>query len=90
MPEIIVKIDGADAVRKRLSEIAGQSEYLSPIIQAIGEITRVSNERNFSAAGRPKWDRSVGAPGNPCGQSLPLGRLRTSFARQDIPLVKCR
>lgn len=51
MPEIVVKIDGLDAVRERLNEVAKRMENLSPIMKAIGErITRQTWER-FNAGG---------------------------------------
>jgi len=49
MPDITIKIDGADAVRKRLSEIASRSGNLSPILKAIGDRVAAQTKRRFEA-----------------------------------------
>ena len=46
MPEIIIKMDGADAVRQRLKEVAERCGNLSPIMKVIGErVTKQTKDR---------------------------------------------
>ncbi len=51
MPEIIVKMDGADAVRERLGKIAARADNLSPIMRAIGERVTEQTKLRFNAGG---------------------------------------
>jgi len=51
MPEIIVKVDGADEVRKRLQTLAGRMSNLSPIMRAIGDRIVEQTKRRFEAGG---------------------------------------
>ncbi|HSW38571.1 MAG TPA: phage virion morphogenesis protein [Acidobacteriota bacterium] len=51
MPDITVRIDGADAVRKRLSEIAERAGNLSPIMQAIGARVTTQTKDRFRRQG---------------------------------------
>jgi phage virion morphogenesis protein len=51
MPEIIIKMDGADAVRERLREISGRMENLSPIMKAIGDRVVEQTKRRFESGG---------------------------------------
>ena len=51
MPEIVVKMDGADALRVRLRQIAGRAGNLSPILRAIGDRVVEQTKRRFNAGG---------------------------------------
>jgi len=61
MPEITVKIDGAEAVRQRLQEIAARAGNLSPLMKAIGERVVEQTKRRFEAGG-PAPDGTPWAP----------------------------
>jgi len=77
--QISIHADNA-AVNKALAGLSARMGDLSPIMRTIGEIVRSSVERNFAAAGRPKWAESerVRRKG---GQTLSLtGRLRRSIS----------
>lgn len=51
MTQITVKLDGADAVKQRLREIAGRSGNLSPILKAIGDRVSAQTKRRFESGG---------------------------------------
>lgn len=51
MPEITIKVDGADAVRQRLQQIAEHAGNLSPIMKAIGDRVVEQTKRRFEAGG---------------------------------------
>lgn len=51
MPEIIIKMDGADAIRERLREIATRMSNMSPIMKAIGDRIVEQTKRRFEAGG---------------------------------------
>jgi len=51
MPEITIKIDGADAIRERLREISARTSNLSPIMKAIGDRIVEQTKRRFEAGG---------------------------------------
>lgn len=61
MPEIIIKTDGADAIRERLREIASRVSNLSPILKAIGDRMVEQTKRRFEAGG-PAPDESPWQP----------------------------
>lgn len=49
--EIIVKMDGADAVREKLKKVAERCGNLSPIMKAIGDRVTEQTKRRFEAGG---------------------------------------
>jgi len=51
MPEIIITMDGADAIRERLREISARTSNLSPILKAIGDRIVEQTKRRFEAGG---------------------------------------
>ena len=51
MPEIIVKIDGADALRDYLGKLAGRMSNMSPILRAIGDRVTEQTKRRFQSGG---------------------------------------
>jgi len=51
MPEIVIKMDGADAIRKRLREISSRVSNLSPVLKAIGDRIVEQTKRRFEAGG---------------------------------------
>jgi phage virion morphogenesis protein len=51
MPEIIIKVDGADAIRERLREISTRVSNMSPILKAIGDRIAEQTKRRFEAGG---------------------------------------
>jgi len=51
MPEIIIKMDGADAVRERLRQISTRVSNMSPIMKAIGDRVVEQTKRRFEAGG---------------------------------------
>jgi len=51
MPEIVIKMDGADAVRERLRGISARVSNLSPIMRAIGDRVVEQTKRRFEAGG---------------------------------------
>ncbi len=61
MPEIIVKIDGAEAVRETLRGIAARCGNLSPVMKAIGERVAEQTKLRFNAGG-PAPDGTPWAP----------------------------
>lgn len=81
MPEITIKMDGADAVRHRLNEISGRISNMSPIMKAIGDrIVRQTFER-FNAGG-PAPDGTPWAPPKTSNQKR-RGTLRVSDQLRD-------
>lgn len=72
MPEIIIKVDGADAIRERLREISSRVSNMSPILKAIGDRIVEQTERRFEAGG-PAPD---GSPWQPPKSPNPK-RIRT-------------
>jgi phage virion morphogenesis protein len=88
MPEIIVKIDGADAVRERLREVAGRMSNMSPILKAIGDRIVEQTKRRFESGG-PAPDGSPWArPKSPNPKRIRTltvsGILRDSIRYQPI------
>ena len=51
MAEINIKIDGADAVKKRLGEIASRMSNPRPILKAIGDRVAEQTKRRFESGG---------------------------------------
>lgn len=51
MPEIVIKVDGADAIRERLREVSSRVSNLSPILKAIGDRIVEQTKRRFEAGG---------------------------------------
>lgn len=51
MPEIIIKVDGADAIRERLREISSRVSNMSPILKAIGDRIVEQTKRRFEDGG---------------------------------------
>ena len=51
MPEISIKIYGADAVTKRLGEIASRMSNRRPVLKAIGDRIAEQTKRRFEAGG---------------------------------------
>jgi phage virion morphogenesis protein len=51
MPEITIKMDGADAVRERLREISSRVSNMSPIMKAIGDRIVEQTKKRFEAGG---------------------------------------
>jgi len=72
MPGIIIKMDGADAVRNRLREISSRVSNMSPILKAIGDRVVEQTKRRFEAGG-PAPD---GTPWEP-PKSQNTKRIRT-------------
>lgn len=81
MNPIIVKMDGADAVRQRLAEIAGRAGNMSPIMKAIGDRVVEQTKRRFESGG-PAPD---GTPWKPPKTKNPKrrGTLRVSDQLRD-------
>ncbi len=81
MPEITIKVDGADAVRKKLQEVAGKVANLSPIMKAIGDRVTEQTNRRFEAGG-PAPD---GTPWKPPKKPNPKrrGTLRVTDQLRD-------
>lgn len=72
MPEITIKMDGADAIRERLLEISSRVSNMSPILKAIGDRIVEQTKRRFEAGG-PAPD---GTPWKPPTSQNPK-RIRT-------------
>lgn len=51
MPEIIIKMDGADAIRARLREISSRVSNMSPIMKNIGDRVVEQTKRRFESGG---------------------------------------
>jgi phage virion morphogenesis protein len=51
MPEITIKVDGADAIRERLRELSSRLSNMSPIMRAIGDRVVEQTKRRFEAGG---------------------------------------
>lgn len=81
MPEIVIKMDGADVVREKLREISGKVSNLSPIMKAIGDRIVEQTKRRFEAGG-PAPD---GTPWKPPKTPNPKrrGTLRVSDQLRD-------
>lgn len=61
MPEIIIKMDGADEVRERLQQISRRVSNLSPIMRTIGDRVVAQTKFRFKAGG-PAPDGTAWAP----------------------------
>ena len=72
MPDITIKIDGADAIRNRLREIASRAGNLSPVMKAIGDRVAAQTRERFKSGG-PAPD---GTPWKPPATPNPK-RVRT-------------
>ena len=72
MLDITIKIDGADAIRNRLREIASRAGNLSPIMKAIGDRVVAQTRERFKSGG-PAPD---GTPWKPPATPNPK-RVRT-------------
>jgi len=86
MTEITIKIDGADAIRQRLSEIASRSVNLSPIMKAIGDRVVAQTRARFKSEGPSPdgapWKKPV-APNPKRVRTLTVsGRLAGSIRYQ--------
>lgn len=78
MATISVTIDDS-AVKSLFGRIGRRLSDSTPLMRIIGETIRSSAERNFTAAGRPRWKPSARAAADG-GQTLSLtGRLRRSI-----------
>jgi len=86
MPEIIVKMDGADAVRQRLREISTRAANLSPIMKAIGDRVVEQTKRRFEAGGPAPDGTPWKAPKTPNPKRIRTltvsGHLRDSIRYQ--------
>ena len=51
MPEIVIEMDGADAVREKLREISSRVSNLRPVMKAIGDRVVEQTKRRFEAGG---------------------------------------
>lgn len=51
MAEIVLKIDGADAIRERLREISSRMSNLSPVMRMIGDRIVEQTKRRFETGG---------------------------------------
>lgn len=51
MSEIIIKMDGADAIRERLRVVSGRMSNLSPVLEMIGDRIVEQTKRRFEAGG---------------------------------------
>lgn len=69
MPEITIKIDGADALREKLREIAGRVSNLSPIMQTIGARITTQTKDRFRSEG-------------PAPDGTPWARLQASTLKR--------
>lgn len=72
MPEIIIKMDGADAVRERLREISSRTSNLSGVLKSVGDRVVEQTKRRFESGG-PAPD---GTPWQPPKSPNPK-RIRT-------------
>lgn len=69
MPAIVVKMDGADEIRKRLSTLAARMGDISPIMKIIGERILLRTEERFKGQG-PAPDGTPWAPLAPSTRRL--------------------
>jgi phage gpG-like protein len=88
MPEITIKMDGADAVRERLREISTRASNLSPILKAIGDRVVEQTKRRFEAGGPAPSGTHWKAPKTPNPKRIRTltvsGHLRDSIRYQLI------
>ncbi|PKN10603.1 MAG: hypothetical protein CVU72_00655 [Deltaproteobacteria bacterium HGW-Deltaproteobacteria-7] len=88
MPEIIIKVDGADAVRQKLLAISGRTANLSPIMKAIGERVVEQTKRRFETGGPAPDGKAWAKPKTPNPKRIRTltvsGQLRDSIRFQMI------
>lgn len=86
MPEIIITVDGADAIRERLREISARTSNLSPILKAIGDRIVEQTKRRFEAGGPSPFGTAWAAPKTPNPKRVRTltvtGHLRDSIRAQ--------
>ncbi len=86
MPEIIITMDGADAIRERLREISARTSNLSPILKAIGDRIVEQTKRRFEAGGPSPFGAAWAAPKTPNPKRVRTltvsGHLRDSIRAQ--------
>lgn len=86
MPEITAKLEGADAVKKRLNELLGRVSNLSPIMRAIGDRVVKQTKRRFESGGPSPDGRPWKKPTTPNPKRIRTltvsGHLRDSIRYQ--------
>jgi phage virion morphogenesis protein len=88
MPEIIIKMDGADEVRKALQEMSQRVSNLRPMMKAIGDRIAEQTKRRFEAGGPAPSGKAWAKPKTPNPKRIRTltvsGQLRDSIRYQLI------
>ncbi|MGB5218562.1 MAG: phage virion morphogenesis protein [Smithella sp.] len=88
MPEMIIKMDGADTVRAKLEEVSSRISNMSPIMKAIGDRIAEQTKRRFESGGPAPDGRPWTKPKTPNPKRIRTltvtGHLRDSIRYQLI------